>query len=52
MTSWTNREREWYYSEKRLLFAAPSIQERERWLAALCWISDESHVDSSRRNVN
>jgi len=35
LTSWTNREKEWYFSEKRLLFAAPNIEERDRWVKLL-----------------
>lgn len=38
MTSWSGREREWFYSEKRLLFATPSEKEREVWISVLNWL--------------
>ncbi len=38
MNSWSGREREWFYSEKRLLFATPSEQEREIWVSVLNWL--------------
>lgn len=38
LTSWSGREREWYYSEKRLLFATPNEREREIWVSILNWI--------------
>lgn len=37
LTSWSGREREWYYSEKRLLFATPNEREREVWVSVLNW---------------
>jgi hypothetical protein len=49
MISWTNREREWYYSEKRLLFAIPKLEEREKWIAVLNWVLDEHNLNSSRK---
>ncbi len=38
LTTWSGREREWYYSEKRLLFATPNQQEREVWVSVLNWL--------------
>mmetsp|Transcript_15321 Transcript_15321/g.13045 ORF Transcript_15321/g.13045 Transcript_15321/m.13045 type:complete len:258 (+) Transcript_15321:913-1686(+) len=43
LTSWTNREKEWFYAEKRLLFAAPKLSDREKWLSVLNWIVNETH---------
>ena len=30
--TWSNRENEWYNSERRLIFACTSNFERERWI--------------------
>lgn len=38
LQSWSGREKEWYYSEKRLLFASESQKEREIWLSVLTWL--------------
>lgn len=41
LASWSGREKEWYYSEKRLLFASTSQKEREIWLSILSWLIEE-----------
>jgi len=38
LASWSGREKEWYYSEKRLLFSSPSNKEREIWLSIINWL--------------
>jgi hypothetical protein len=50
MISWTNREREWYYSEKRLLFATPKIDHREKWLAVLHWLVEENNKHNEKQD--
>jgi len=40
---WSGREKEWYTSEKRLLFATPNIQERNRWVTVLSWMIHENN---------
>ncbi len=50
MVSWTNREREWYYSEKRLLFATAKLEDRERWVAVLNWLIDEANQSANRHS--
>ena len=37
---WTEREREWYNSEKRLLFALQDRSQRDTWFEVLKWIID------------
>ena len=37
MHTWNNRELEWYCAEERLLFAAKSVDECERWVWLLNW---------------
>ena len=44
LISWSGRQKEWYFSEKRLLFATPSQVEREKWITVLNWINNESHL--------
>lgn len=41
LSSWTGRENEWFYSEKRLLFATPDSEEREKWVQFLEWALKE-----------
>ena len=51
--SWTGREKEWYYSEKRLLFASPKQEEREKWLSVLNWIINKvAAMDDSDNFLN
>ena len=38
--TWSNREIEWYYAEKRYLFATRTSQERDRWVASVAAIID------------
>jgi len=45
LISWSGREKEWYFSERRLLFATPSIEERERWTGILNYITHENYVE-------
>lgn len=45
LSSWTGRENEWYYSEKRLLFASPDLEEREKWVAVLEWAINEDEAN-------
>jgi len=47
LASWTGRENEWYYSEKRLLFATPNIADREKWVGVLEWVV---HEDDAQYN--
>ena len=42
LSSWTGRQREWYLSEKRLLFATHTIEEREKWLSVINWLIEEN----------
>jgi hypothetical protein len=42
LASWSGREKEWYFSEKRLLFASTSNKEREIWLSILSWLIEEN----------
>jgi len=44
LISWSGREKEWYFSEKRLLFATPNEEEREKWVSVLNWINNESQL--------
>ena len=50
--SWTGREKEWYYSEKRLLFASPKQEEREKWLSVLNWITNKVAIEDSDTTLN
>jgi len=43
LASWSQREQEWWYAEKRLLFATTAPKEREVWLAVLAWVL-EQHI--------
>jgi len=45
LISWSGREKEWYFSERRLLFATPSIEERERWTEILNYITHENYTE-------
>jgi len=35
LLTWTSREKEWYFSEKRLLFASPKKEIRDSWFNVL-----------------
>ena len=44
--SWSNKEREWYFSRKRMLFGCSNMQEREKWLALLSWLAEKKTTDT------
>jgi len=33
--TWTNRQNEWYNSERRFIFTCKSERERKKWMAAI-----------------
>ena len=37
-SSWTNREYEWYYAEKRFLFACEDEDDCNFWISILNWL--------------
>jgi len=52
LTSWSGREREWFYSEKRLLFACPNQKERETWVAVLNWVFEKMMAEEYDGQIN
>jgi len=47
LSKWSGREKEWYYSEKRLLFSTYSFREREVWIAVINWLIEEKRNNPS-----
>ena len=30
--TWQNREKDWYNAERRFIFAAPNLRQRDKWI--------------------
>jgi len=52
LCSWSGREKEWYYSEKRLLFSTPNPEDKEKWLSVINWVINKNTMEEAETVVS